>query len=122
MTRSSLLQYIYAALALAGLVVPWIFNLQYMQANPGGFNAVHFVQEAMTTSAGSSLTVDIGIVAVAASIFMFVEARRLGMKAGPVNIATPLIVYSVCIAIASGLPLFLLLRERRIQKLNGATQ
>lgn len=122
MTRSTLLQCTYAALTLIGLVATWVFNLQYMQLNPGGFSPLHFVQEAMTTAAGSSLTVDVGIVAIAASIFMFVEARRLGMKIGPVNIAIPLIVYSVCVAIASGLPLFLLLRERRLQKLNGATQ
>lgn len=117
MSRSGALQITYGILAVVGVALPWWFNWQYMQANPGGFNAGHFVREAMTTAAGSSLTVDIGLVGIAAGLFMWFEARRLTMKIGPVNIAIPLMVYSLCIAVASGLPLFLLLRERRLQQL-----
>ena len=112
---STVRQLIYAALALIGLLAPWFFNMQYMQANPGPFSVAHFVAEAMSTLAGSSLTVDVGIVGVAIAVFMLVESHRLNMKIGPLNLGIPLIIYSFCIAIASGLPLFLLLRERRMR-------
>ncbi len=57
------------------------------------------------------LTYDLGIVAVAGVIFMFVEAKRIGMKRVWV-----LVVLSGITAMAFVFPLFLALRERHLEK------
>ena len=57
----------------------------------------------------SSLGVDLLVVAVAGSIFIILEARRLGMKR-----AWLYIVLSAVTAFAFTFPLFLAMRERRL--------
>lgn len=57
------------------------------------------------------LTYDLGIVAVAGVIFMFVEAKRIGMKRVWI-----LVVLSGITAMAFVFPLFLALRERHLEK------
>ena len=57
------------------------------------------------------LTYDLGIVAVAGVIFMFVEAKRVGMKRVWV-----LVLLSGITAMAFVFPLFLALRERHLEK------
>jgi hypothetical protein len=57
------------------------------------------------------LTYDLGIVAVAGVIFMFVEAKRIGMKRVWV-----LVLLSGITAMAFVFPLFLALRERHLEK------
>lgn len=57
------------------------------------------------------LTYDLGIVAIAGVIFMFVEGKRIGMKRVWV-----LVLLSGMTAMAFVFPLFLALRERHIEK------
>ncbi|MFG0219286.1 DUF2834 domain-containing protein, partial [Streptococcus suis] len=57
----------------------------------------------------SSITVDLLVVAVAGSIFLLVEARRLGMRH-----AWLYVVLSGLTAFAFTFPLFLAMRERRL--------
>lgn len=57
------------------------------------------------------LTYDLGIVAVTGVIFMFVEAKRIGMKRIWV-----LVLLSGITAMAFVFPLFLALRERHLEK------
>lgn len=91
-------------LAIAGLVGTWTFNaLAIVQMRD-------FIGDWVNSGpAVSSLTVDLLVVAVAGSILIVVEARRLGMR-----FAWLYIVLSGITAFAFTFPLFLAMRERAI--------
>lgn len=91
-------------LAIAGLVGTWTFNaLAIVQMRD-------FIGDWVNSGpAVSSLTVDLLVVAVAGSILIIVEARRLGMR-----FAWLYIVLSGITAFAFTFPLFLAMRERAI--------
>ena len=95
---------IWLALALVGLVGTWIFNaLAIVQMSD-------FIGDWVGSGpAVSSLTVDLLVVAVAGSILIVVESRRLGMKR-----AWLYIVLSGVTAFAFTFPLWLAMRERKL--------
>ena len=69
----------YALLSLAALIATWSQNLAYTGGGMlGAFQA--FVQETRVNPASRSITVDIGFFLLAASAFMVIEARRLGVR------------------------------------------
>jgi hypothetical protein len=100
---------VYAFLAAVGVVLPWLFNLQWMQeaASP---SPIAFFGQGFVNPAASSLTVDLFIACTAFFVFVLVEGRRLQMRW-----AWLLLPYALVVAFASALPLFLLLRERRLR-------
>ena len=97
--------WVYLALAVTGLITAWIFNgIAVMTGQDYG--------SAWTASAVDLvLTYDLGIVAGAGVIFMFVEAKRIGMKKVWV-----LVLLSGITAMAFVFPLFLALRERKLSE------
>ena len=99
----------YALVAVAGLVGTWWFNLQHRGS------AGAFVGAVFATPASSSIGVDVLGVAVAASAFVVVEGRRLGMRW-----AWVLVPLSAVTAIAFTFPLFLAWREHRLAGGAGA--
>lgn len=108
MTRNwTPLAVIYLVLAVAGLVGTWFFNvLAIVQLRD-------FIGDLITSGpAVSSITVDLLVVAVAGSVFIIVEARRLGMR-----FAWLYIVASGLTAFAFTFPLFLAMRQRRMTQL-----
>jgi hypothetical protein len=100
---------VYGVLALLGLVVPWIFNVQFMQAH-GGFSTSTFIAEAFSVPAARSISVDLTIACTAWIVWMVREARALKMRHWWVYIV---LVFAVAFAFAC--PLFLLMRERRLR-------
>jgi uncharacterized membrane protein len=97
---------VYLVLALAGLVGTWYFNVLAIV----GLN--DFIGDWTNSGpAVSSLTVDLLVVAVAGSVFIVMEARRLGMKR-----AWLYLVLSGLTAFAFTFPLFLAMRERTLDK------
>ncbi len=98
------LAFVYLGLSVAGLVGTWIFNaLAIVQAS-------NFIGDWVGSGpAVSSLTVDLLVVAVAGSILIIVEARRLGMKRAWLYVAL-----SGLTAFAFTFPLFLAMRERAL--------
>lgn len=94
----------YLVLSVAGLVGTWIFN---------AFAIVQmrdFIGDLVSSGpAVSSITVDLLIVALAGSIFILVEGRRLGMR-----FAWVYVVLSGLTAFAFTFPLFLAMRQRRL--------
>lgn len=95
--------WIYLTLAMLGFVTAMVMNGIAITtgANYG---------TALTSSAANWVfTSDLGIVAVAAAIFIIVEGRRIGMR------HSWLVVLLACVtAIACAFPLFLALRERQL--------
>jgi hypothetical protein len=101
---------VYAGLAVAGLVGTWYFNaLAIIQLRD-------FIGDLVTSGpAVSSITVDLLVVAVAGSVFIIVEARRLRMRFGWLYV-----VGAGLTAFAFTFPLFLAMRERRKTQLARA--
>ncbi len=102
---------VYLLLAVAGLIGTWWFNaLAIVQM-------VDFLGDLTNSGpAVSSITVDLLVVAVAGSIFIIVEARRLRMRFGWLYVLA-----SGLTAFAFTFPLFLAMRERRQTRLARAT-
>ncbi len=101
---------VFGALSLIGLIGTLVFNVvsvlegrNYLGDWFGSGPAVN------------SLGVDLFVVAVAGSILIVLEARRLGMRN-----AWLYIVLSAATAFAFTFPLFLAMRERRIRALASA--
>lgn len=97
---------IYLILAVCGLVGTMYFNVTTV-----ALGRDFFADLSAGGPAVSSLSVDLLVVAVAASGFLVVEARRLGMR-----FAWLYVVLSLVTAFAFTFPLFLANRERRITR------
>jgi hypothetical protein len=99
------------ALSIVGLIGTWTFNTFAI------IQMRDFVGDWVNSGpAVSSLTVDLLVVAVAGSILIVVEARRLGMR-----LAWLYIVLSGITAFAFTFPLFLAMRERKLAASRGTT-
>lgn len=96
------------ALALAGLVGTWAFNLAFI-ADPGG---IGYLEGWFANAASSSAAVDIIVMALAACVLMLAEGARLGWSRW-VWVLVPL---SFAIAVAFTFPLFLGLRELALRR------
>ena len=98
---------VWLVLAIIGLIGTWTFNtLAIIQLRD-------FIGDWVNSGpAVSSLTVDLLVVAVAGSILIVVESRRLGMKRPWLYI-----VLSGITAFAFTFPLFLAMRERKLASL-----
>lgn len=103
-------QGIYAALAAVGLVATWYFNLRFMAESGGAFDIVAFVRAGYANSAASSLSNDLLVGCVTFLAWSFFEARRLAMKHWWLYV-----VLTFGVAFAFAFPLFLCVRERRLQ-------
>ena len=109
------LAWLYLALAIAGGVLPWLANLDYMRQYGSSFDLGLFVQLANANPAAQSLSRDLLVGASAVTIWMVVESRRLQMRH-----LWLVLLSSVTIAFAFAAPLFLFLRERRLAELARA--
>lgn len=104
MRPTHLLQAAYGLCAGVGLVGTWYFNLTYSGAVP-------YLTAWFANSASSSAAVDLLVAFAAGAVFMLVEGRRLGMR-------LPWLypVFAVLLAFAFTFPLFLLMRERALER------
>jgi hypothetical protein len=108
--KKSKLFYIYLALAILGLITTWYFNVRYMQAG-GSFAPAPFLQNAFANYLTSALSLDVYITAIAFSIWVFPESRRL-------NIRWPIMYVFLCFfgALAFAFPLFLAMRTKAMEE------
>lgn len=110
--RPTAVELAYLVLAVAGAVLPWLSNLDYIRESGGAFDIAQFVAQANANPAAASLSRDLGIGATAVVIWMVREARRLQMRGLPW-----VLLSCVTLAFACAAPLFLYLRERRLAEL-----
>lgn len=103
----------YGLLAVLALIGTWANNVQYLSLGFLGANQ-RFWLDTLANPASRSITVDVTFLFVALSIWMFLEARRLGMRG-----AWLYVVFGVLVAISVTFPLFLLNRERALQRQAG---
>jgi len=111
------LRWIYLVLAILGAVLPWQANIEFMQANgANGFDVQQFINLANINAASRSLSRDLLIGATAISIWIVTEGRRLQVKRWWIAV-----IASFSISFACGAPLFLFLREWRLDEINQAS-
>ena len=104
-------EFVYGMLTILGVVLPWYFNIQFMQSTGSWtFDVPAFVEAGYANAASSSLSVDLGVMTVTYLLWMFTEARRLGMKHTWLYF-----ILTFLIAVACSFPLFLLMRERHLK-------
>jgi hypothetical protein len=109
----SWIAWLYLALAVAGGILPWLANLDFIRSQGSAFDLGRFLRQANANPASRSLSSDLAIGATAVTIWMVRESRRLGMRG-----LGWVLVSCVTIAFAFGAPLFLHLRERRLLELS----
>lgn len=109
---NSTLKWLYLALAISGAVLPWLANLDYIREYGSSFDLGMFVRLANANPAASSLSRDLAIGATAVVIWIVKESKRLQMRGLPW-----VLLSCVTLAFACGAPLFLYLRERRIEEI-----
>ncbi|MGR0218897.1 DUF2834 domain-containing protein [Agromyces sp. ZXT2-6] len=110
MTRNwTPLAVVYLVLAVAGLVGTWTYNI--IAISEGN----DFIGDLVSSGpAVSSITTDLLVVAIAGSVLIAVESRRLGMR-----FAWAYILGSALTAFAFTFPLWLAMRERRLTALKA---
>ena len=107
------LAWLYLGLSVAGAILPWLANLDFIRESNGPFDLALFIAQANANPAAQSLSRDLLIGATAFTIWMVVEARRLQIKYFWIALLA-----SFGLAFACGAPLFLFLRERRLLELS----
>jgi hypothetical protein len=106
---------LYGLLALAGAAVTWYFNIRFMVDAGGVFSLAQFIKDGFANPAAASMASDVSIGAVAFLLWLPFEARRLAMRRWWVYA-----VLTLGVAFAFAFPLFLLMRERRLEQIKAA--
>jgi hypothetical protein len=109
---SLLAQVAYLSLAIAGAILPWRANLAFIQESGSAFDLQRFIALSNANPAAQSLSSDLLVGASAVTLWIVLEGRRLRMRSLPW-----VLLSCVTVAFAFGAPLFLFLRERRLQDL-----
>lgn len=110
----SLPRILYLLLTLAGLVMTWHYNLQFIAESGGNFDLGAFMAAGATNAAAKSLTWDLTISCLAGLLWIFFESRRLGIRFWWI-----FIILAFGIAWAFAFPLFLFVREGKLESLKS---
>jgi ABC-type uncharacterized transport system YnjBCD permease subunit len=95
--------------SIIGVIGTWYYNLR--------FDGPSYLGSWFANDAASSAAVDLIVVAVVATLWMFVESHRIGLRGAWLH---ALLVPTV--AIAFSFPLFLARREYHMYRLAGSSQ
>ena len=107
------LKWVYLLLAILGAILPTLANIEFAKMYGNSFDIQLFIDLANNNPASQSLSRDLFIGSSAVFIWIISESNRLKMKNLWVVILT-----TFTIAFAFSAPLFLLLRELRIEEMN----
>lgn len=105
---------VYALIGLAALVGTWGNNLHYLGLGFTNAN-VRFWLDTLANPASRSITVDVFFFALAATVWLVLEARRLRMRG-----AWWYVLLSLLVAVSFAFPMFLIHRERALARLDTA--
>jgi hypothetical protein len=110
----SALRILYLLLAIAGLVIPWYFNIQFIAESGGSFSIGEFVAASSSNAGSKSLSWDLGIACVAGLCWIFFESKRLDL-----GFFWVYILLAFCVAYAFAFPLFLFVRQGKIESIKN---
>ena len=112
-SQSKWLKWVYLLLAILGAVLPTLANIEFAKSFGPSFDIQLFIELANNNPASQSLSRDLLIGSTAIFIWIISESKRLEMKNLWIVILT-----TFTIAFAFSAPLFLYLRELRIEEMN----
>ena len=104
------LRVVYALTGLVALVGTWGNNIEDLHLGLLEAN-IHFWQETLVNPASRSITVDILCLALAAIVWMLLEARRLSMRG-----AWLWVLFGVFVAMGAAFPWFMVHRELVLER------
>jgi hypothetical protein len=107
MSRNPLLFRLYAALAIAGAVFPWIIFLPWLSEH--GLAMRLFRTELFATRPAAVFAIDVLYAAAVFVLFVFVEGRRLSIR----HLWLPTLLVFAC-GLCAAFPAFLAQRERAL--------
>lgn len=99
---------IYLALCFVGAILPYSLFLPFLFED--GLDVRLIVEQMFANRISGSFALDVIVSSVAFWVFVLVEGRRAGIA----NLWVP-IAANVVVGLSLGLPLFLYLRERRLE-------
>jgi len=105
------IKYVYLFLAVIGLFATWYFNFKFYMLE-ADTSLQNFIALTSTTWPAKSISADISVVAVCFLMWMIRESLMLKIKLWWLIIGLTFVV-----ALAFSFPLFLYLRERRLEQL-----
>jgi hypothetical protein len=101
------LRHVYLGLCLFGIVLPyWAFVPWFMEH---GLDLTLFCQELFATRIGAFFGLDVFVSAIVLFVFVFEEGRRLAIP----HLWAPVLA-TVLVGVSLGFPLFLYLRQRKL--------
>jgi hypothetical protein len=100
---------LYLALCVAGIVLPYSQLVPFLREH--GLDLGIFLGQLFSNRISSFFGWDVLVSSVVLWVFVFVEGRRAGVK----NLWAPLAA-NLAVGVSLGLPLFLYLRERRLEE------
>ena len=103
---------IYLVLCILGTILPWSQFAPWFLEN--GLAIQLFFQEASANRIATFAWLDLVVSAAAVLLFVVVEGRRLGVR----HLWAPFVAM-VVVGVSLALPLFLLLRQLRIEERSG---
>lgn len=107
-TRRPGLVVLYAALAIVGTVLTYLYFIPFLMAH--GLDLGQFLALSTNSTVATMLTLDVLGSSLVFWVFMAVDAPRHGIRAWPLFILPNLLVGLLC-----ALPLYLLVRELRLR-------
>ena len=107
------LKWVYLLLAILGAILPTLANIEFVKSYGPAFDIKLFIELANNNPASQSLSRDLFIGSTAVFVWIISESKRLEMKNLWIVILT-----TFTIAFAFSAPLFLYLRELRIEEMN----
>ena len=107
------LKWVYLLLAILGAILPTLANIEFAKTYGPSFDIQLFIELANNNPASQSLSRDLFIGSIAVFVWIISESKRLQMKNLWVVILT-----TFTIAFAFSAPLFLYLRELRIEEMH----
>jgi hypothetical protein len=99
---------IYLALCIAGTVLPYSQFIPFIREH--GLDLMAFWEQLFSNRIGGFFGMDVFVSSVALWVLVLVEGRRAGVR----RLWAP-IAANLAVGVSLGLPLFLYLRERRLE-------
>ena len=109
------LKYLYFLIAIVGILYTWYYNILYFQSVENA-SFIGFMQDAQINFAGKSFGADLTVVVFTFFVFLTTESLRLKIKYWWI-----LIPLTFLIAVAFTFPLFLYLRQRKLEEISKKT-
>jgi hypothetical protein len=100
---------VYLGLCIVGTVLPYAQFVPFLREH--GLDARLFLDQLFANSVSGFFAMDVIVSSVVLWVLVFVEGRRAGVK----HLWAP-IAANLAVGVSLGLPLFLYMRERRLER------